>query len=156
MPMPKTTGCHAAGRRTAATQASGKATIEATPIPRMIRRTEPASGESERAAGLRAFRTIRYSGEKAHRKTVQNSSQYGQTNGRGRMMVAAGSRPTPLRDCAAAWLHANDRGPVPRSPAAPLLPPVAHRAAPTRRDVPADHRAPQRTPGPEPDSRADA
>ena len=75
IPMPKRTGCQVAGRRRKGTHASGKAMAVAAPIPTTMTRKEPASGESERVAGFRAFRTIWYSGENAQIKAAQKSSQ---------------------------------------------------------------------------------
>jgi hypothetical protein len=43
----------------------------AVDIPQMMTRNEPASGESARVAGFRAFRTIPNSGENAQTTTVQ-------------------------------------------------------------------------------------
>jgi hypothetical protein len=52
-------------------------------MPRTRTRREPASGESASVAGLRDFRRIKYSGQNAQTKMLQNGSHQGQANGNG-------------------------------------------------------------------------
>src|SRR2546427_12651020 len=77
IPMPKRTGCQVAGRRRKGTHASGKAMAGAAPLPKKMKREEPASGEYERGAGVRAFRTMLYLGEDRQMQAVQKKSDEG-------------------------------------------------------------------------------
>lgn len=83
VPRSNARGARGAGKRSEGTQARGNATRAAIPPPIVITRKDPASGESGRLAGLRAFQTILNSGRYAQTTTAQNSSQYGHTKGRG-------------------------------------------------------------------------